>query len=188
VDLIVDIVTRKAYYKLREELLGLGFKESLQEDAPLCRWTVGEVRVDIMPIEESVLGFTNSWHKTAMEEFNEIDPGGDLTIRVISAPCFLAVKLEAFARRGRGDFLANTDMEDIIAVLGGRKEITEEAECAPEKLKRFVGTACRLLLDENAFHQALPGHFAFEGGGCNREQACLSRMQRLARLADLKRR
>lgn len=44
---------------------------------------------------------------------------------------FIATKLEAFADRGGGDFLASHDLEDITTVTDGRPELTDEAAAAP---------------------------------------------------------
>lgn len=52
VDLILDVPSRHAYYKLGEELRALGFQEAMvDEDAPICRWIIDGVRADIMPID-----------------------------------------------------------------------------------------------------------------------------------------
>ena len=48
-----------------------------------------------------------------------------ISVRVITAPYFIATKLEAFFDRGRGDFLGSSDLEDIITVLDGRDDILE---------------------------------------------------------------
>lgn len=76
--------------------------------------------LDVMPLDEKVLGFTNIWYRPAINtvEEHEILPG--MTIKVISAPYFCATKLEAFKGRGAGDYLASHDLEDIITVIDGR--------------------------------------------------------------------
>ena len=51
-------------------------------------------------------------------------------IRIVTAPYFLATKLEAFKGRGKGDFLGSHDLEDFVSVVDGREalllEIREE--------------------------------------------------------------
>ena len=71
----------------------------------------------------------------------------DLDIRVITAPHFLATKLEAF-RGGGGDFLASHDLEDLVFVIDGRSEIVEEVRAEtpllreyPRRSHRFAGNA-----------------------------------------------
>jgi hypothetical protein len=41
-------------------------------------------------------------------------------VRSVSAPYFLATKLEAFDGRGSGDYLTSHDIEDLVAVIDGR--------------------------------------------------------------------
>jgi len=57
VDVIVEVTSTRDYYRLAEELRSLGFSEDTGEDAPLCRWRVGGIAVDIMPTDEKILGF-----------------------------------------------------------------------------------------------------------------------------------
>src|SRR5688572_7597047 len=51
VDLIVDVPSRQAYHELGDKLRELGFREDVEEDAPICRWVVDGVRADVMPID-----------------------------------------------------------------------------------------------------------------------------------------
>jgi hypothetical protein len=59
-------------------------------------------------------------------ELVRLDAG--TVIRSITAPYFLATKLEAFQSRGKGDVFASHDLEDVIAVIDGRPAITEETK------------------------------------------------------------
>ena len=64
VDVIVDVLSRRAYDDLQQRLRDQGLQHDLSENAPICRWrvstAVGIVTVDVMPIEETILGFSNS--------------------------------------------------------------------------------------------------------------------------------
>src|SRR5580700_2506454 len=51
VDLIVDVPTQLAYYALNKTLRDQDFREAHEEGAPLCRWIVDGVRVDVMPVD-----------------------------------------------------------------------------------------------------------------------------------------
>jgi hypothetical protein len=61
-----------------------------------------------------------------------------LEIRVVTAPYFLATKIEAFKGRGRGDFLASHDLEDLIYVIDGRSTIVEEVQTATPLLREYL--------------------------------------------------
>ena len=49
VDLIVGVASRVAYNQLSKELRARGFREDTEPGASLCRWTVGGIKVDVMP-------------------------------------------------------------------------------------------------------------------------------------------
>lgn len=67
VDVIVDVTSYAKYAALSERLLALGLKEDASEARPLCRWRHGDLIVDVMPIDEDVLGFNNRWYPSAIE-------------------------------------------------------------------------------------------------------------------------
>ena len=91
--------------------------------------------LDVMPTHERILGFGNPWYHPALTSAQTVVlPTGE-RIRAVTAPYFLATKLEAFARRGHGDYLASVDMEDIITVIDGRPEIVGEMTGADLELR-----------------------------------------------------
>jgi predicted nucleotidyltransferase len=110
-----------------------------------------------MPLDDSVLGFSNSWYRYAWEHPLEFELG-DVSIRIVSAPVFIATKLEAFNNRGDGDYRASHDLEDIIAVIDGREELLQEMEQAPSEVQSFVRSEMQRLLHDPDFLDALPGH------------------------------
>jgi hypothetical protein len=62
VDVIVEIGSRGEYYRLAETLRSLGFEEDVSEDAPVCRWRIGGIALDVMPTDAEILGFSNKWY------------------------------------------------------------------------------------------------------------------------------
>src|SRR4028119_950961 len=40
-----------------------GLQETKEPGAPLCRWQYEGISIDVMPCDESVLGFSNRWYK-----------------------------------------------------------------------------------------------------------------------------
>lgn len=55
VDIIVEVLSKSDYYQLEETLRSLGFTQSMEEDAPLCRWVINDTKVDVMPTDERIL-------------------------------------------------------------------------------------------------------------------------------------
>lgn len=86
VDLLAEVTALPGYHRLESEFSRLGFKRDMAKDAPVCRWRFGEVEVDLMPTEDSVLGFANRWYPlVARTRSTRVLPSG-MTIRLISAP------------------------------------------------------------------------------------------------------
>ena len=67
VDVIVEVTSRWEYYRLEKELLNRGFRQDISEDAPVCRWLVDNIKVDVMPTKEEILGFSNCWYRPAIK-------------------------------------------------------------------------------------------------------------------------
>ena len=157
VDVIVE-VTSQADYQLRlvPELHRLGFSEDI-EATTICRWLVDGIKVDVMPTDSSILGFSNRWYDLAIRTASTRSLGRH-TIRVISAPCFIATKLEAFRARGDDDHYGSHDLEDILAVIDGRAELAGEVAAAPDDLREYVAREIATLLANDDFLNALPGH------------------------------
>jgi len=111
-----------------------------------------------MPTDEEILGFSNQWYRQAMHYATVQAIAEDMTIRLVTAPYFLATKIDAFYSRGNGDFIASHDMEDIITLLDGRREIVDEVMAAPGEVKEFLSRTFGEFLHNRSFLDALPGH------------------------------
>jgi predicted nucleotidyltransferase len=120
VDAIAEIISYAEFEAFSQRLQHLGFAVDHSEGAPICRWAHGDFRLDVMPIDEKILGFSNRWYKPAMETAQTVRLANDLPIRVVTAPLFLGTKLEAFKGRGKNDYFASHDLEDVVAVIDGR--------------------------------------------------------------------
>lgn len=60
VDLIVDLDGFAEWAELMDQLRLRGFSEA-PDDNVICRMKLGELKVDFMPDDESILGFSNRW-------------------------------------------------------------------------------------------------------------------------------
>jgi hypothetical protein len=76
---------------------------------------------------------------------------------MVTPALFIATKLEAFHGRGDDDVFASHDLEDIIAVVDGRPEIVGDVAAAADKVRDYIGTEIRVLLDHPDFIEALAG-------------------------------
>src|SRR5205814_3886683 len=82
VDLIIEMSGYAKYAKLQDSLRELGFQHDM--NGPNCRFVVSGVKVDVMPTDESILGFSNKWYKTAIERAKALTLPTGIVIRVIS--------------------------------------------------------------------------------------------------------
>jgi hypothetical protein len=182
VDVITEVATRAEYYRLAERLRERDFQEDISEDAPICRWKAGGILLDVMPTNPELLGFGSVWYQEALEAatFQTLPSGKG--IRMITAPYFLACKFAAFDDRGNGDFLMSHDMEDIVAVLDGRPEVVSEIELVADALRNHLAERFRVLLDNDAFKQALPGHMLTDAANQARVPIILERIRKIAAL------
>jgi predicted nucleotidyltransferase len=181
VDVIVEVASLHAYYEFANLLRSLGFREDSQtEDGPICRWVIGDIKVDMMPMEGKVLGFSNDFYTVAVETAVPEEIAAGLTIRLISAPCVLATKLEAFEDRGRDDFVGSSDIEDVIAVVDGRPAVINEIRDSPPPVANFLVKAFAALLDDDRFLESLPGYIEIGGANPGRVSIFLERVRAIA--------
>jgi hypothetical protein len=181
VDVITEITTSMEYFDFSENLRAYGFTEDSREGAPTCRWLNGGLILDVMPIEASILGFSNRWYKDSLPSARTIILPNGLSIRVISAVYFLGTKVEAFRGRGNQDYWASRDLEDCIAIIDGRDSILNEIASSAPDLRRYLSTTISQLLAETHFIDALPGYLMPDEGSQQRLPALLRKLQGISR-------
>ena len=118
-----------------------------------------------------------------MQASNHVSLESALEIRVVTAPYFLATKLEAFKGRGGGDYFASRDLEDFISVIDGRPSLLDELLAAPDDLRVYIATEVKILLQKARFVDALPGHLPPDAISQSRIGLLLARLSDLSRLA-----
>ncbi len=175
VDAIVEIASYAEFTMLEMELLHLGFR---REATLICRWIQGDLILDLMPTDPSILGFSNRWYGPALRHAQLVRVG-EHEIRVTTAPYFLATKLEAFHGRGKNDFRMSHDLEDIITVIDGRPELVQEIAESSEDLRRYLGEEFRLMLADASFRDAVPGHLLPDAASQQRIAIVVSRIQKI---------
>jgi hypothetical protein len=157
VDLIVEVATNSAYHHLSQEMRNRGFQQGIDPDDPVCRFRKADLIVDLLPTQPRVLGFGNRWYALAAATAVRAALPGGRTLRHATAPCFLATKIEAFRSRGRSDYLASRDFEDIVSVVDGRPELGPELASAPDELQHWVRAELASMLVEAGFLDSIYG-------------------------------
>jgi hypothetical protein len=105
-----------------------------------------------------------------------------VSIRLIAAPLFVATKFEAFADRGAEDLLGSHDLEDIINVVDGRPELSDEIARANEELRAYLSGKCDSLLAMPEFMNYLPGLLQQDAALPERVKEVAARLRRIASL------
>ncbi len=182
VDVITEVATMAEYYRLAKRLREQGFGEDSSENAPICRWKAGDILLDVMPTDPSLLGFGSTWYQEALEEAALLTLPSGKQIRMITAPYFLACKFAAFDGRGNNDFLMSHDMEDIVAILDGRPEVVSEIRLVADELRNHLADRFRNLLGNDRFLEALPGHMPGDEASQARVPIIIERIREIATL------
>ena len=157
-DAICTASTYTEYSKLGDRLRGLGYTQPLEENTPPFRWRKDWLVLDVMPLNEDVLGFTNRWYGPGLDHTNPLDLGDGLVVRILDAPHFLATKLEAFAGRGSDDPIASPDLEDVVTLLATRPEIVVEVTASAAPLREWVSASLVSALPRATRSQSIAGH------------------------------
>jgi len=176
VDVLIQVASRMEYYGIERKLLQLGFQNDMT--GPVCRFVHGPTILDVVPSNEEILGFSNRWYPLAMETAWQAELPQGTSIRVISAPCFIATKLEAFldpSREGNRDVFNSRDLDDILRVTDAREELGAELAQAPETLRQFVSRSIETVMALNYFEEAITDYI-----DAGRELLVLDRLRSFA--------
>lgn len=178
VDAIVEVATLAGYHAMQPLLAERGFRQTMEDNTPAYRWYWQRMQLDLVPVDEKVMGFANRWYRPgyAAALTRELEPG--LTLRHLSAPYFVATKFEAYQDRGGRDVYLSHDLEDIITVVDGRAELADELAQADRTLCQHVIGQTRELLAHPELPNALPGIVAQP----IRARLVLERLQHIASL------
>lgn len=158
VDVVVEVTSRSQFYDFEADLRGAGFHED-QQSGVICRWRHRETGLilDAMPSRADILGFENTWQTATIPHavWRELPSGAK--IRAAPPVYMLAMKLEAFAGRGHGDFLASRDFADIITLIDGRRELLDEVANSPAYVRRYIAQEMRRYLTKPRLLDGLAG-------------------------------
>lgn len=182
VDLVAQVTVLSAYHAIERALTARGFVRDMSRDAPICRWKIGAVAVDVMPTVEAVLGFSNRWYPLASDTAQRVALHSGVAIRLIRAPVFVATKLEAFSGRGNNDYLFSHDLGDLIAVVDGRAELLDECNVSEAALKSYLRDWFTRLTATPAFMEALAGHLTGDAATQARLPELKNKLRALAQL------
>ncbi len=179
VDLIINVVGTVQWGVFQNRLRKQGFSID-PEDEVICRMRLGELKVDFMPDDKSILGFSNRWYKMGLETAQSYKISESIVIRILTPPYFIATKLEAYLGRGNNDPQSSRDMEDILTLIDGREEVIEEIASSDANVREYIAMQISLLLEHPDFDYAVQGATRSNAG---REALIFSRLDAIKSLA-----
>ncbi len=174
VDALMVITSYAEFSEVEAALRENGFEQDMTHQGPICRWTKSGLLFDIMPTKPELIGFSPSqWFEEGFKTaVNRKLPTGE-NIATFDVLHLLAVKIDAFRDRGKGDFFASQDFEDISTVLDGCSTVWNELNLQTD-VAVFVRGWLRALSPEEC-EDALAGHV----GGYDRAEIILNRINQL---------
>ena len=180
VDLIVHTLGYVGFNALQNQLKAHGFKAPMpnpSEPEPICALYLGDLRVDFMPDDERVLGFSNRWYQAAMATATNYALTPDVNIQLVTPVYFLATKLEAYKGRGNNDVLSSRDIEDILNIVDGREELISEVKSAEPDVQDYIAEELSTLLADTHLENTVTSHTR---GNADRDDIIFERLEALA--------
>jgi hypothetical protein len=181
VDVVIMLVGQRRMASIESRLRDEGFTHAAYPGAPMCRWELRGITVDVMPDREvEFMGLSTRWFSEALKSAIPIKiPGGE--VPVISASTFIATKLVAFSERGKRDFY-HRDMEDMISIVDGRASLNNELAASSSELRAYVRAELRRYLANPGFVDQLSGHLPGDPASQGRLSLLLERLRAIANM------
>ncbi len=155
VDMTIHIVNLNYWEQLKYKLEELGFFPDPFGHS-ICSYKYKDIPVDIMATEDGPLGLANRWYKTGLSNLWTAK-AKDQEIKILSAPCYLATKFEAFNNRGN-DYRTSHDIEDIVYILDNRIGIVKEITKEDNRISRFIKEQLQGIIAKGLLQEILTAH------------------------------
>ena len=179
VDIALLTASLSETIRLDEELRALDFQHCMDTDAPTCRWVIADCLVDVIPVGAGANAYNDNWSPAAMEHAQRVEFEPRLWIRHVTAPYFVAIKLETFADRGAGNYQDSHDIDDIIQLIDGRPELIAELQSSEPELRAYITTEFRVLLKNSRFLDSISAHLLPDAASQARERLIIERMTQI---------
>ena len=157
IDMTINLANYAEFAKMQERLAELTFYPD-PEGQSICSYKFCDIAIDIMPAEDSSIGVSNIWYKPGFAYLQTIELPQGTTINILTAPYFLATKLEAFKGRGANDFYGSHDYEDIIYLLDNRTTIVEEILAANDDVREYIQNELKAIKSHPQADEILAMH------------------------------
>ncbi|CAN5580342.1 hypothetical protein BH10BAC5_BH10BAC5_20410 [soil metagenome] len=159
VDITLQILTVGELEQLRQDLISKGFEQSAEESV-ICRFLYNGTKVDVMSTKEIDWAPSDKWFDPGFKRSQKINDG-DIEIRILPLPYFLASKFNAFHERGLSDPRTSHDFEDITYILDNRIDLAESILSSPIDVKIFIQSEFKKILEQDNLKEAIIGNLYF---------------------------
>lgn len=164
VDCVIELKSRIDYERLEKNLRNKGFAHDTSEGAPVCRMIYKGIKVDVMPTDEDILGFSNKWYEEGIENrITKTLPDGTVVF-VFTPEYYLAAKFEAHKGRGGNDLRQSHDFEDIIYILDNYTEILDSIRNANLNVRLYLKEEFKNLINNKNLTEGIETAMPYGSG------------------------
>ena len=156
VDCVVNSANYAEHAAFEEQLRKQHFQNDTESEPPvICRWVYNGELVDIMSYEEKSLSFGNRWYRPGFEHRELYKLPSGQTIYRLSAPYYIATKIEALLSRGGNDWRGAKDFEDIIYVLNYCTDFMTRFHAAEIDVQQYLSEQFEIMLRRPNFNEEI---------------------------------
>lgn len=180
VDVVVEVTSLSGYETFQAQLRALRFREDI-DSGVICRWKHADraIILDAVPVEQRLAGFTGRWLRRAASHADTVTLASQQIIRAIVPPWLIVTKLEAFADRGNDDCLTSRDFEDLVTLVDGREQLTNEIAALPPDAGTYIREQLTRISALRDYHYGVEG--ALAGDRARAQAVTLPRLDALTR-------
>ena len=143
IDCLIELSSRKEYLKLEDKLRVKGFANDTSMGAPICRWIYKNIKVDVMPMDEKILGFSNRWYLEGIEnKIGKALPDG-IEIFIFPPQYYIGAKFEAHKSRGGNDLRQSHDFEDLIYIFDNCPDLLNDISKSNDGIRKYLKNECQ---------------------------------------------
>jgi len=181
VDCVIELSSKMEHAKLEEVLRSKGFEHDISRGAPICRWIYKGIKVDVMPTDPEILGFSNKWyHDGIHNKISRTLPNGT-EIYLFSSEYYLASKFDAHNSRGGKDLRQSLDFEDIIYLFDNCSDLKDNIEKSNQKVKSYLKKQCENLINNENITEGIESALPF-GSDSDRSEIIYDLIAHIAEL------
>jgi predicted nucleotidyltransferase len=158
VDCVVPAASRAEYDAIQAQLDALGIWPCMDEDAPICRRKAGDLIIDVLPRDVTLIGMRGGFLATGYDRAMEVELPNGTRIHVLRPADLMAAKVEAWHDRGRGDWMASADLEDLLSLVEGLPDFGVVATQADPKVQTCLSAWAREMLAHPDLDTLLEGN------------------------------